>query len=152
MNNSYLDKMASNELMELRTKVLKALFKNKDLEREGNFLQHFDERLQFLIGAPYRETVDMNLIFKQEGQDKVFDVEESVSYTCRKMGDRIQDEISWGTFLDYEVDEIKDFSVEIRVPHNFFQSPDFKAKFPEVLEPIVRVSTKIDHIRLFLTF
>jgi hypothetical protein len=144
MNSSYLDKMSNDQLMELRTKVLKARFKNKNLEREGGFLRHFDEKLHSLIGAPYREMVDMNLCFNPSGDDRLFELEESVSYTCRKMGEHIQNEVSWGTFMEYELDHLKSFEVEVRVPDNFFQSPDFKTKFPKGLEPIIRVKAPIE--------
>jgi hypothetical protein len=133
MDQHYLDTLDTRSLINLRTRVLKSMFKNENIE--GGFLQHFDEKIHGLIGSPYREGVDTCMCIEDYSENPdVFSVKETVSYTCRKMGERVQSEISWGATDDYEVEELKSFNIMIRIPPNFFQSPDFKSQFPNILE------------------
>jgi hypothetical protein len=136
LNRNYLETMSKDELIDLRTKTIEAFFKIKNLAKEGSFLQYFDDKIHNFIGGPYREDLEMHMAFSDpDAQGNLFTVHETLSYVCRKMGDHIQPEVNWGSTLPYEVAAINDFSIEIKVPQNFFQSPNFQTEFPDFLNP-----------------
>jgi hypothetical protein len=57
-------------------------------------------------------------------------IEETISYKCRKVGNSIQDKARWVSITPGKVTKIGEFRVTVEMPQNFYQSPDFKAKYP----------------------
>lgn len=125
----YLNSLNQPQLIDLQIDTLKAYFKLEDIDREGRFLEFFQGKIRRYIAEPYREdttgVVAINYLDEQS-----FIVEETFTYKCRKVGDYIQDAVRWGYENANEIDRIESFKITVRVPQNFFQSPDFKAKYP----------------------
>ena len=141
-DQDYLSQMGSDQLMALHTKTLRAFFRTDDIEREGSFLQFFRSQIQAYIGSPYREDVRdvIYITYSANGTDRV-EVEETMSYRCRKVGEKIQDEVKW---VETGTEQIKhiEFSycqIEIRVPSAKFA--DFKKHHPDTPQSRVFKST-----------
>ena len=90
-DQDYLSQMGSDQLMALHTKTLRAFFRTDDIEREGSFLQFFRSQIQAYIGSPYREDVRdvIYITYSANGTDRV-EVEETMSYRCRKVEKRFK--------------------------------------------------------------
>jgi hypothetical protein len=96
VEQAYLKKMSSEDLIRLQTNALIAFFKTDDIDRNESFLHFFQSRIHKYIGDPYREDVRelISLTYVPGRTDQV-SVEETMSYRCRKVGDKIQDEVRW---------------------------------------------------------
>jgi hypothetical protein len=136
IQRNYLETLSDSQLIDLQTDTLKAFFRTKDIEREGNFLDFFHSRIHNYIGSPYRENVTGDLIIRYSDDNQSFIVDEIFSYTCRKVGEFIQDTVRWGYENAEEIDKIDSFKVTLRIPDNFFQSPEFKTQYPRVDTPL----------------
>jgi hypothetical protein len=117
--HEYLRSMGGEQLMALHTKTLKAYFKTEDIERQGSFLEFFRSRIQAYIGSPYRESVldNVNITFSSTGRERI-DVVETISYRCRKIGDKIQADVRW---VESGTEQIKQIeftycSIELKLP------------------------------------
>lgn len=131
IHRNYLNTLSKPQLIDLQTDTLKAFFGLDDIDRAGSLLEFFHAKMNSYIGSPYRENVNATLSIVPDGKALTYAVDDIVSYTCRKVGDYIQDEVRWLADKD-EIDKLDDFKVQIRVPQNFFQSPEFKTRYPSI--------------------
>lgn len=137
VKRDYLRTLDEAELLSLQTDTLKAFFQVDDIDRKGSFLEYFHTRIRDFIGSPYREDTHAILSIMYTDSNDLLEVEDTISYKCRKVGEFIQDNIRWFNEPG-EVQEVLDFKVMIQIPKNFFQSPEFKTRYPEATEhPIV---------------
>jgi hypothetical protein len=125
----YLETLDKGELVTLQTDTLKAFFKAQDIDRQGSFLEYFHSRIRDFIASPYREDLKNFLVISPESEDRWL-VRDSVSYTCRKVGDYIQPSVSWT--LDNDTGgELRNIELSLTVPKMIFDSPSFKTNYPE---------------------
>ncbi|HWN09931.1 MAG TPA: hypothetical protein VNO50_11830 [Pyrinomonadaceae bacterium] len=137
VKRDYLRTLDEPELLSLQTDTLKAFFQVDDIDRKGSFLEYFHTRIRDFIGSPYREDAYAIMSITHTDSRDLLQVEDSITYKCRKVGDFIQDDIMWFNEPG-EVKEVLDFKVVVQIPKNFFQSPEFKTRYPQATEhPIV---------------
>jgi hypothetical protein len=127
----YLDTLEKSELIDLQTNTLKAYFSLDEIDRKGSLLEFFHEKVHSYLGLPYREDVSCTLSINPTAGGTRYAVEDVVSYSCRKVGDYIQDQIRWTADRD-EIESLDEFKILIKIPQNFFQSPEFKTKYPSM--------------------
>ena len=87
--------------------LMKARFKGAIIDKDDAFLDHFEANILKYIGSPFRE--DVVAIVDYESQDEdTWIIRDRVEYICRKMGQGIQDVVSWdvGEFLDIQEVEV----------------------------------------------
>lgn len=133
VEQDYLKKMDNAQLIALQTNTLKAFFRTNDIDHKDSFLHFFHSRIHGYIGSPYREDVRdlINISYSAGGKDRL-EVEETISYRCRKVGDKIQDQVKWLETGAAQVKQMQllDHDVEIQVPHETF--PKFKEHHPNI--------------------
>lgn len=91
----YLNTLSKDELIGLQTATLKAFFKVEDIDREGSLLSFFHSRIHDLIASPYRQGVASTVQAEHEPNTPYLRIQESMSYTCHRVGESIQGEITW---------------------------------------------------------
>ncbi|HEX9942476.1 MAG TPA: hypothetical protein VGG03_10695 [Thermoanaerobaculia bacterium] len=134
IQRDYLKTLSKPQLIDLQTDTLKAFFRVDDIDRKGSLLEFFHDKVHNYIGSPYRENIQavLSIVPTEDGTGYV--VDDVVSYTCKKVGDYIQEEVRWLADAD-EILALDEFKVQIRVPQNFFQSPEFKTRYPSISMP-----------------
>lgn len=114
IEQSYLDGLDIESLKALQINVLKAQFKNPNIDKEGSFLNYFHINLHKYISEPYRQDVMAEIFCETSGtQFRIFD---KVTYTCRKSADKIQELISWKPDKD-EFQELENLEIKIQYPY-----------------------------------
>jgi len=93
IENSYLDTLEDETLRDLQTNVLKALFKNPEIDKEGSFLNFFHKNLHKYISDPYREDVSTELHVERDGNS--LKIKDKVTYICRASKEKIQSNVRW---------------------------------------------------------
>jgi hypothetical protein len=132
IQKKYLYTLNESQLINLQTDTLKAFFKLDDIDRKGSFLEFFHSKIRKLIGSPFREHIQGVVEVSYNQAEDCYVIDDTTTYKCRKVGDTIQGEVSWKARRE-EVLEILDYTITLQIPHNFFQSPDFKAAYPEYI-------------------
>jgi len=135
VDQDYLRKMDKTQLIALQTNALKAFFKTDDIDRKDSFLHFFHSRIHGYIGSPYRQDVrDTIRITHSHGRADQVEVEETVSYHCRRVGDKIQDEVKWIETGPAQVKQmsILKYDIEIQVPAEEFADSKFRQRHPNV--------------------
>ena len=144
VDKAYLKKLSHEQLIVLQTDTLKAFFKIDDIDRKDSFLRFFHSRSHGNIGSPYREDVNdlINISYSVGRTDQV-EVEETISYRCRKVGERIQDEVKWLETGKAQSKQLKllDCQVEIRLPDETFLGSNFKKQYPHIKQHRIFKST-----------
>jgi|GEM_PF-2819767 len=96
IEKSYLESLSDEELAALQVSTLKAKYKETDIDREGSFLHYFQRKIQDYIGSYYREHVTCSLLIEEDdSESNYFRVYDDIKYTCRSIGDNIQDDVRW---------------------------------------------------------
>jgi len=116
VDNDYLKTLDAEELEIIQTKLLKAQFKNHDIDKEGSFLNFFQLHLHHFISEPFREDVSTEvLMMDSEKGENFFNVSDKVRYVCRSSGGKIQEDIGWKPD-EGEFEEIKSLKITIQYP------------------------------------
>lgn len=120
IEQKYLDKMEEDTLKNLQIKIMKALSGGAAVDREGSFLNYFNDNLHRYISEPYREDVSAEIFLREEvdGGLKIFD---KVTYYCRRLGKNIQENVKWSPDKD-EFLRIESAKVEVQYPDNHQKS------------------------------
>jgi hypothetical protein len=94
MEHDYLQGMKPEHLKALQVDVMKAFFKDADIDKEKSFLNYFHNHLHKFISEPYREDVSTELIVTEAGEGcyRCFD---KVAYVCRAAAGKIQENVRW---------------------------------------------------------
>lgn len=117
IDNAYINNLDPENLKQLQTNVLKAQFKNTNIDKDGGFLQYFHLHLHKFISEPYREDVSTEVIMREISKGGDFLVTDKVRYVCRSSGGKIQSSIGWRPDPD-EFKEIRSLKVNIQFPAN----------------------------------
>src|SRR5262249_54060628 len=99
----------------------------RDIDLETGYYRQF-QKLFDDIGRPYREntTDHMSIRFLEQNgvvDERYFVITDELSYTCRKVGGSIPEEVKW---IPDKGEEIKSFEVTVRIPLEVFESEAFK--------------------------
>jgi hypothetical protein len=124
LEKEYLKTLDTGTLRQLQTSVLKALFKNPDIDKEGGFLRFFENNLHKYISEPYREDASTEIILKKV-LDSGFLFLDKVSYVCRSSGGEIQKHVGYKPD-DGEFEEVQFVKISV-------QYPQYHAKAGEIV-------------------
>jgi len=94
MEQDYLNSLDHVSLSNLQVKTLKAYFQTSDIDKEGSFLNYFQDNISQYINQPYRDDVktEINVIAVENDG---YIVSDRIIYNCRMVGGKIQDFIKW---------------------------------------------------------
>jgi hypothetical protein len=113
IEQNYLDGLDVDTLKSIQTKVLKAFFHDSTIDKEGSFLNYFHLNLHRYISEPYREDATKIIVMREVGGS--IEIQDTISYTCRKAGGEIQKTVNWaidpGEFL-----AVKKLKIEVQYP------------------------------------
>lgn len=99
IQQDYLQNLDATTLDNLQTSVLKARFKDSNIDREGSFLHYFHQNLDRYIAEPYRDDATCEINYESV-EDLGLIIFDKITYTCRKAGTEIQKSIRWQTDPD----------------------------------------------------
>lgn len=116
LEQSYIGTLSSDVLQSLQANVLKAQFKDANIEHEGSFFNYFQQYLHKYIAEPYREDVTGEIVCT-EGPNHTFEIYDRVTYSCRKTSDKIQKHASWSVEPD-EIISPRELMIEVQYPAN----------------------------------
>ncbi|HEV7644566.1 MAG TPA: hypothetical protein VGO50_11530 [Pyrinomonadaceae bacterium] len=125
VKRDYLKTLRKEQLTNLQTDTLIALFEMEDINKEDSFLEYFRAKLQTFIASPYREDIKNKLIIRFEDikTKKNLVVEDIISYKCKKMGKCIQERVRWE---NDQPSRIVDFQITLEIPDDVFNLPQTK--------------------------
>lgn len=130
-HKTYLQTLEDDELLDIQTNVLEALYKAKRLDVEGSFLKFYNSKIRDYIASPYREDTRGVIKIEPPDVDGSCILEETIMYKCRKgANSSIQSEVKWHSDAPDIIGDLIDYHVTLQMPENFYQSPDFTTKYP----------------------
>jgi len=132
IEKDFLNSLSQPELMSLTANSLKAYFKVEDLDEKESFLEYFQAKILGFIASPYREDTHGIMHLEYSTVEGLFVIHDHTSYKCRKVGRYIQQEVTWSVEPGEIEGELEDFEITLQLPENFFQSPDFTVKYPDI--------------------
>jgi len=97
-NEAYIEKKGKDKewVDEMQTKLMRAFFGTKDIEKSSGFYSYYRQQIQKFIGEPYRDSyVGITTIRYSAAQPNAFHVKEKISYRCCKLGKKIDKVIGW---------------------------------------------------------
>lgn len=131
IERKYLTTLDREKLLDLQTDTLKAYFKDENIDHKESFLDFFRTKIQEFIGSPYKEGTRHVITITLSEDRRSYVVEETLSARNRKVRDLIPDRAEWSTYKDTAI-QLEEFSITVEIPRNFFQSPDFGARYPDM--------------------
>lgn len=140
IEKDYVHQLSQTELMNLVTNALKAYFKVDDIDEKESFLEYFQSRILGFIARPYREDTHGIIHIDYANEEDLFIVNDYTSYKCRKVGKNIQSDVSWFVEPGEIVGSIEEFDIELRMPENFFQSPEYSTRYPDIADGRLKIS------------
>ena len=116
VEQKYLEKMDVKQIEDLQLRTWKRLFKGAEIDREGSFLGHFEEKLKTLIGSPYRENVNETMIIDYCGEDDdCFIYTTLARYHCRQVRGELQEKVTWAPAPN-ELVEVEYVEITLAIP------------------------------------
>ncbi|MBN9086378.1 MAG: hypothetical protein J0J01_05680 [Reyranella sp.] len=116
IEQTFLTNLDKERLSALQVGVMKAFFKDPNIDREGSFLNYFHVHLHKFIAEPFREDVTTE-VFLEEGAGDLWNVNVRTSYRCRIAGDAIQPQVRWW-LEERDVEEVISVSLCVKYPEN----------------------------------
>lgn len=129
LEKDYLKTLDPSTLRQLQTNVMKSLFNNPDIDKEGSFLRFFEDKLHQFISEPYREDVSTEIILK-EVTDKGYKFLDKVSYVCRTSGGEIQSHIGYKPD-DGEFEEVEYVKIHVQYPQHHEKAGQTDVLYPK---------------------
>lgn len=96
LQQNYLDGLDEAVLNKLHIRLLQAQFKDSSIGGDDGFFSFYTKNIHQYIGGPYREDATGDITITETNGDLPWNVSETIRFTCRKNGGKIQDSISWG--------------------------------------------------------
>jgi len=131
VEQSYIQKLDPNILQTMQVNILKALFRDKTIDREGSFLNYFHSNLHKYIAEPYREDVTTEIFCERHDDGRSWIVRDVVSYTCRRSAEAIQRDVRWEADHD-EFRSVEAVSISIQYPYNHLEKGGEKSTLVEM--------------------
>lgn len=117
LDRGFLKDLSDEAVRELQVKTLNRVFGIENIDKASDFFDFYMSKIQGYLISPYREGTVGTVNIVEEGN--FFRVEETISYTCRKVGKGIQKEVEWTTETDeLEKDGIKEFQITLTFPNH----------------------------------
>jgi len=137
VKNEYLAKFSASELEGLQKTLVETRFKLDHIDVEQGFYRYFNRLYQY-IASPYREgtRATISIKYSHDGDKRVFDIEDSLSFICRKVGDCTKDELKWNAEKD-EIIEMGAFKVTVSIPNDAFKAATFADAHPNLTREAV---------------
>jgi len=114
LQQSYLNTLDKDRLTALQASLLKAQFKDPQIDREGSFFSYLNTNLHPYIASPYREDVSAEAIYTDAGD--CWDVLDRVTYVCKKAGTSIQQDVAFRVDRD-EYESLESFEIDVVFPY-----------------------------------
>ncbi len=118
LGKSYIKNLSKEQLINLQNDTIKAYFETDSVEREGSFLNYFHQEIRSLIGAPFRENINLIINVAHNEQDNIVHFNETIIYECREVGGIIQDSVRWVPRPD-EFHKIENLLIVIKCPTKY---------------------------------
>jgi hypothetical protein len=122
IEQSYLNDLDVDTLKSLQVKVLKAFFRDPNIDKEGSFLNYFQTNLHKYISEPYREDVKAEIDLRAE-EDTGLKIFDRVTYNCREAGGILQNEVVWQADPN-EFLSIESLKIEVKYPYTHEKKGD----------------------------
>jgi hypothetical protein len=129
----YLRTLKLPELESLQENALKALWELEELGGEDGLFNYSKTKVTSFVAQPYRENI-LGLVSIKCTAD-AYEVDETISYTCRAVKKSIQDVIKWTTEKD-EIHSLDKFKIRLAVPTDLFNEPGFREAHPLLRKPV----------------
>jgi hypothetical protein len=104
LQQNYLDGLDTKVLSNLHVRLLQAQFKGSSINEDDSIFSYYSNNIHQHIGGPYREDATGDITIRETSGDQPWEVDETIRFTCRKNGGRIQESVSWrpdgGQILD----------------------------------------------------
>lgn len=126
VGRDYLAKLTKPELETLQADTLRHYWEIEEKDDRPDLLVYCRDQVESFIAEPFREDVHGTFTVKRTSRD-YYDVEETISYTCRAIRGEIQREVKWTTRSE-EIKEFQKFKIELKLPNEIWQQ--FRAKHP----------------------
>ena len=92
-DHNFLRRLDRSALRQLVRAAIKAQAPGAAVEREGGFLEYFEDHLHQFIFGPYRENATAEISYADDADPSVFFVVDKFSYVARSVGGILQDSI-----------------------------------------------------------
>jgi hypothetical protein len=125
----YLKTLKDDELETLQEDTLKALWELEELGGEDGLFNYSKSKVTSFVNKPHRENILALLSIKCTPDGSAYEVEETISYTCRAVKKCIQDALKWTTEKD-EIRELQKFKFRLEIPTDLFNDPRFAEAHP----------------------
>lgn len=117
LDRGFLKDLSDDAVRELQVKTLNRVFGMENIDKASDFFDFYMNKIQNFLVSPYREGTVGTMDIVTEGN--FFRVEETICYTCRKVGKGIQERVDWTTERDeLDDDGIKEFEITVTVPNS----------------------------------
>jgi hypothetical protein len=120
----YLKTLKPLELEALQADALKALWELEDIGGEDSLYNFAKTKVTGCVAQPYRQNILGRFSIKSTPDRNAYEVEETISYTCRSIRDCIQDELKWATEPD-EILRLDNFRITLEIPNELFKDAVF---------------------------
>jgi hypothetical protein len=114
IEQEYLNGLDVDSLKSLQTKVLKAFFHDSTIDKEGSFLNYFHLNLHRYISEPYREDATKIIVMREVSNG--VEIQDTISYTCRKAGGDIQKHVKWAADPN-EFRSVSKLKIQVQYPY-----------------------------------
>lgn len=132
VDQKYLNILDKETLNSLQTNILKAQFKDEQIDREGSFLNYFHSNLHKYIAEPYREDVTLEVICKMD-ENADFLIFDRITYVCRRSSTGIQSHIVW-LVDEEEYSCIETLQIDIQYPYDHERKGEQERMYDDVPE------------------
>ncbi len=128
IGREYLTKLTKGQLRELQADAVKAYWDVEEKDDRKDLLEYCRDQVESFIAEPFRESVHGTFTVKRK-DEKYYEVEETISYTCRAIQRKIQREVKWTTGSG-EIGDIQKFRIELTMPTEEWNEREGKWKKP----------------------
>jgi hypothetical protein len=132
IDKRFLIDLREDKLEQLKKKCLETFFQINELDKEEGFYNFYLEKIEKHIGGPFRENTTAVTIIKFAEDRQSFIAKDEVTYTCRKLGEVIQESAGWTAEQD-EIMEVSEFEITVTKPGGAPLSRGYKTG--EVADP-----------------
>ena len=124
LQQNYLDGLDAKALSNLHVRLLQAQFKESSINGDDSIFAYYSSNIHQHIGGPYREDATGDIIITETLGDLPGKVDETIRFTCRKNGGRIQESVSWRPDGGQILDSV---SITVRLPATGLETTIFES-------------------------
>ena len=128
LQQNYLNGLDTKALSNLHIRLLQAQFKELSINGDDSIFAYYGSNIHQHIGGPYREDATGDIIITETLGDLPWEVDETIRFTCRKNGGRIQEFVSWRPDGGQILDSV---SITVRIPATGVETTIFDSNSSE---------------------